>query len=94
MRICLVTPYDLSHDGGVNRHVLSLAQALRRGGDSARILGPASGAVPPGCFGLRGVVAVSANGSVARVGLFVRRRSVRRFIRGGRFDLVHVHEPW
>ena len=60
MRICLVTPYDLSHEGGVNRHVITLAHALRRQGHDLRILGPASGETPPRCDSLPGVVPVRA----------------------------------
>jgi len=93
VRICLVTPYDLTHEGGVNRHVRSLAGALAAIGYQARVLGPASGAVPPGCDGMRGVVPVPANGSVARIGLLVRAGATRRYLEEGAFDLVHVHEP-
>jgi phosphatidyl-myo-inositol alpha-mannosyltransferase len=94
MRICLVTPYDLSHDGGVNRHVITLARALGRLGHQTHVLGPASGATPPRCDSLPGVVALPANGSCARVGLLVSRRAVQRYLDRGGFDLVHVHEPW
>lgn len=94
MRICLVTPYDLSHDGGVNRHVITLARALGRLGHQTHVLGPASGPTPPRCDSLPGVVALPANGSRARVGLLVSRRAVQRYLHGGGFDLIHVHEPW
>lgn len=94
MRICLVTPYDLACDGGVNRHVVALSHALRRLGHEVQVLGPTSGLTPPQCDGLPGVVGVSANGSIARVGLFVSRRAVRRYLDDGCFDVVHVHEPW
>ena len=57
MRVAVVTPYDLSHEGGVNRHVQALAVALGAEGHQATVLGPASGAVPAGCHGLGGVVA-------------------------------------
>ena len=30
MRVCIVTPYDLSHEGGVNRHVRSDPEMVRR----------------------------------------------------------------
>lgn len=94
MRICLVTPYDLSHEGGVNRHVVTLARALERLGHQTRVLGPASGPAPPRCDGLPGVVTLRANGSRARLGLLVSSRAVQRYLDEGRFDLVHVHEPW
>ena len=94
MRICLVTPYDLTHDGGVNRHIRSLAPMLRQAGHHVAILGPASGAVPLGCDGLPGVVPVPANGSIARIGLLVSPAAVAQYLEHGRFDLVHVHEPY
>src|SRR5512136_2170748 len=93
MRVCLVTPYDLSCDGGVNRHVRALADAFRSKGHAAAVLGPASGYVPRDCDGLPGVVSFSANGSKARIGLLVNRRAVRRYLYDGEFDVVHVHEP-
>lgn len=93
-RICLVTPYDLAHDGGVNRHVLSLAASLRRVGHRVHVLGPSSGSVPSRCKGLPGVVTLAANGSVARVGALVSSVAVRRYLRAGAFDVIHVHEPW
>ncbi|ACG75481.1 phosphatidylinositol alpha-mannosyltransferase [Anaeromyxobacter sp. K] len=93
MRVCIVTPYDLSHDGGVNRHALGLARALGGLGVEARVLGPASGAVPDGCDGLRGVLPVPANGSVARIGLLVSERATRAYLDAHDFDVVHVHEP-
>src|SRR5665213_1713107 len=94
MRFCLVSPYDLSYDGGVNTHIMALASALRESGRHVGILGPASGSVPLGCDGLPGTVAVPANGSVARVGLLVSARAVTRYLTHGRFDIVHVHEPY
>lgn len=94
MRIGLVTPYDLTHDGGVNRHVCALGRALERLGHQVRVLGPASGALPPACDRLGGVVPVRVNGSVARVGLVVSGRAMARLLARDRFDVVHVHEPW
>lgn len=93
MRIGIFTPYDLSHPGGVNRHACALAAALGRRGHVARVVGPASGEVPPGCDGIPGVWSVRANGSVARIGLFTSRTTIRRILARERFDLIHVHEP-
>jgi phosphatidylinositol alpha-mannosyltransferase len=93
MRILVVTPYDLSHDGGVNRHVRSLAVALVAHGHDARVLGPASGAVPDGCDALAGVVPLLANGSVARIGLLTSAAATGRYLAKRQFDLLHVHEP-
>lgn len=93
MRVCIITPYDLSHDGGVNRHALGLAAALRALGHEVRVLGPASGAAPDACEVVGRAVPVRANGSVARIGLFAQAAATRDRIRGGAFDVVHVHEP-
>jgi phosphatidylinositol alpha-mannosyltransferase len=93
VRVCIVTPYDLSRDGGVNRHALGLAAALRRLGHVARVLGPASGAAPEGCDRAGGALPIPANGSVARIGLLVPPAAVRDHLARGGFDIVHVHEP-
>jgi phosphatidylinositol alpha-mannosyltransferase len=93
VRICVVSPYDLSHEGGVNRHALSLAVTLRGLGHHVRVLGPASGAVPTGCEAVARAVPVPANGSLARIGLLAAPGPVREVLRAGRFDVVHVHEP-
>lgn len=93
MRVCIVTPYDLSHEGGVNRHVRSLARALLDLGHGAQVVGPASGAVPEGCLALPGVIPVPANGSVARIGLLVSPRATREHLSARDYDVVHVHEP-
>ncbi len=93
MRVCIVTPYDLSHDGGVNRHVLGLAGALRALGHEACVLGPASGGAPEGCEIVGRAVPVPANGSVARIGLLAPPAATRERLARGAFDVVHVHEP-
>jgi phosphatidylinositol alpha-mannosyltransferase len=93
VRVCIVTPYDLSHEGGVNRHVRSLARALLDLGHAAQVIGPASAAVPEGCLALPGVIPVPANGSVARIGLLVSPRAIRDHLSQSEYDVVHVHEP-
>ncbi|HET6437851.1 MAG TPA: glycosyltransferase family 4 protein [Anaeromyxobacter sp.] len=93
MRVCIVTPYDLSHEGGVNRHARSLARALLDHGHAAQVIGPSSGSVPEGCLSLPGVIPVRANGSVARIGLLVSPRTTRQHLLSGGYDVVHVHEP-
>ena len=93
MKVAVVSPYDLSHEGGVGRHVRALARALAAEGHQAWVLGPASGAVPEGCHGVRGVVPIRANGSVARIGLLSDARATSRWLESRGVDLVHVHEP-
>jgi phosphatidylinositol alpha-mannosyltransferase len=95
MRICLVTSYDLSRHGGVNKHVLCLASALRRLGDDVEVIGPASGALPAFAqiTGFDGVVSIDGNGSENRLGLLTSPLKVWAHLRGRRFDVIHVHEP-
>jgi phosphatidylinositol alpha-mannosyltransferase len=91
--VAVVCPYDLSHEGGVGRHVRALAAALGPEGHQALVLGPASGAVPEGCHGVKGVVPIRANGSVARIGLLSDARATWGWLESRAVDLVHVHEP-
>jgi phosphatidyl-myo-inositol alpha-mannosyltransferase len=101
VRIALVSPYALDVVGGVQAHVLALADALRRRGDDVVVLGPSSdgpGAASGGAaWGTRSVgrtVAVPANGSRAPVALGPRTAGrVREALRGVAADVVHVHEP-
>jgi phosphatidylinositol alpha-mannosyltransferase len=95
VRVCLVTPYDLSLPGGVNKHARSLADHLRATGDDVEIVGPASTLTGLGerVTGFPGVVSIHANNSDNRIGLFTSPLAVMRHVRRGRFDVVHVHEP-
>lgn len=95
----LVCPYSFDRPGGVQNHVLGLAQHLHEAGHEPSVLAP--GDLPPDArlhpdrFVTAGSsVPVRYNGSVARVsfGPLVAAR-VRRWLRAGRFDVVHVHEP-
>jgi phosphatidylinositol alpha-mannosyltransferase len=90
MRIALVSPYDLTVPGGVQSHVVHLAEALRAGGDDVVVLGPGSDEATSVGRSLR----VPFNGSVAPVApspLVVRR--LRAHLAAARPDVVHVHEP-
>ena len=96
MKICLVSPYDLSLPGGVNKHVRSLAERLRRLGDEVEVIGPATQPddnLGPHVTGFRGVVSIHANDSDNRLGILTSPRAVARYVRRGGFDVVHVHEP-
>jgi len=99
LRVGLVCPYSFDRPGGVQNHVLGLAEHLHAAGHMPSVLAP--GDLPPDStlgperFVTAGSsVPVRYNGSVARVsfGPLVAAR-VRRWLRAGRFDVVHVHEP-
>jgi phosphatidylinositol alpha-mannosyltransferase len=98
MRICLVSPYDFVHPGGVTEHVRQLADELRHRGHEVTILAPSS-RVPddhgiPGYVRIGRSVPVRSNGSVARLALsFHLVRRVRSLLSKSDFDVVHYHEP-
>jgi phosphatidyl-myo-inositol alpha-mannosyltransferase len=99
LRVGLVCPYSFDTRGGVQSHVVGLARFLRAAGHEARILAPG---VPAADMGVDshtftsagGAVAVPYNGSVARVSFGPTSAArVRRWLRDGNFDVVHIHEP-
>jgi phosphatidyl-myo-inositol alpha-mannosyltransferase len=92
LRICIVVAYDLSEPGGVKHHAIELATALRARGDDVTVVGPSTSPVE-GVVRFGGVTNVISNGSDNRLGLFVSPRSVWRYFRRNRFDVLHVHEP-
>lgn len=96
MKVGLVCPYDWCEPGGVGVHVAELAIALRRLGHEVSVLTPAEddSALPPYVVSAGKPVSVSYNGSVARIAFGpVAVRRVRRWLREGDFDVLHVHEP-
>jgi phosphatidylinositol alpha-mannosyltransferase len=97
LRVGLVCPYSFDRPGGVQNHVRGLAEALRRLGHHPAVLAPgdlpAQG--PDLAFTSAGpALPVPYNGSIARVSFGpVTAGRVRRWLRDGGFDLVHLHEP-
>ena len=97
MRIGIVNPYALDVPGGVQLHVRDLAEQLLHEGHDVRVLAPADEdvAVPDYVDAAGRAVPVPYNGSIARL-LFgpVTAARVNRWIDRGRFDVLHVHEPF
>ncbi|HEY2042625.1 MAG TPA: glycosyltransferase family 4 protein [Jatrophihabitans sp.] len=97
MRIGIVCPYLWDIPGGVQWHVRDLAETLIASGHEVSVLAPGEEDAPglPGYVTAAGkTVPIPYNGSVARLqfGLLSATR-VRRWLRDGNFDVVHVHEP-
>jgi phosphatidyl-myo-inositol alpha-mannosyltransferase len=96
MRIGLACPYTWDIPGGVQAHVRDLAEALIRLGHEVSVITPADdeASLPPYAVHAGKALAVPYNGSVARLlaGPISLAR-VRRWLREGDFDVVHVHEP-
>ncbi|MDG4766571.1 glycosyltransferase family 4 protein [Solwaraspora sp. WMMD406] len=97
MRIGIACPYSFDVPGGVQNHVVDLAEALISLGHEVSVLAPADedAALPPYVVAAGRSVPVPYNGSVARVsfGPVVTTR-VRRWLNKGDFDVLHVHEPF
>lgn len=98
MRIGMVCPYSFDVPGGVQSHVLQLAEVMRARGHHVSVLAPSSpdrGAHLPDYVVSAGrAVPIPYNGSVARLQFSpaVHRR-VRRWLAAGGFDVLHLHEP-
>jgi phosphatidylinositol alpha-mannosyltransferase len=96
MRIGLVCPYSLDVPGGVQNHVKDLAEALIGRGHHVSVLAPSEepARVPAYVVPAGGAVPVPYNGSVARLAFGPKAAArTRRWMREGRFDVLHVHEP-
>jgi phosphatidyl-myo-inositol alpha-mannosyltransferase len=97
MRIGLVCPYQWDVPGGVQYHVRDLAETLRGMGHHVEILTPAEReeSLDDEWMTFAGrTVPVPYNGSMASMQFGpISAARVRRWLRDGHFDVVHVHEP-
>jgi phosphatidylinositol alpha-mannosyltransferase len=99
VRVGLVCPYSFDIPGGVQAHVADLARTLIGLGHQVSVLAP--GDDTEGATELPDFVVPSGrslpipyNGSVARLSFGpMSYTKVRRWIRAGKFDVLHVHEP-
>ncbi len=96
MKVGIVCPYSWDVPGGVKQHVDDLTQALMAQGHEVSVIAPASDddELPPYVTGAGRAVPVPYNGSVARMSFgFISAARVRRWVRTGGFDVLHIHEP-
>ena len=96
MRVGLVCPYTWEVPGGVREHVSGLAEALMDLGHEVSVIAPADddADLPPYVVPAGRAVPVPYNGSVARLAFgFLSASRVRRWLKDGDFDVLHVHEP-
>jgi len=97
MRIGMVCPYLWDIPGGVQAHVRDLAETLIALGHEVSVLAPGeegSPTLPSYVVAAGKTVPIPYNGSVARLQFgLVSATRVRRWLRQGNFDVVHVHEP-
>ncbi|UBU09920.1 glycosyltransferase family 4 protein [Nonomuraea gerenzanensis] len=96
MRVGIVCPYSWDVPGGVKQHIDDLAQALIAQGHDVSVIAPAADdeELPPYVTGAGRAIPVPYNGSVARMSFgFLSAARVRRWVRTGDFDVLHIHEP-
>ncbi|MCG7275237.1 glycosyltransferase family 4 protein [Corynebacterium singulare] len=96
MRIGIVCPYSFDEPGGVQAHILDLATVFIEQGHDVEVLGPASSSTQVPSFVRKGgwAIPLTYNGSVARLAMGPHvGRNIKRFIREGNFDVLHIHEP-
>ncbi len=107
MKVGIACPYTWNMPGGVQEHVRGLAEALLELGHEVSVIAPAGESadgragggegresLPPYVVPAGRAVPVPYNGSVARLCMGPGpARRVRRWLREGGFDVLHVHEP-
>jgi phosphatidyl-myo-inositol alpha-mannosyltransferase len=96
LRVGIVCPYSFDVPGGVQFHVRDLAEALLARGHEVSVLAPADEdtPVPPYLTAAGRAVPVRYNGSVARLTFGpVTAARARKWVTGGHFDVLHLHEP-
>jgi phosphatidylinositol alpha-mannosyltransferase len=96
VRIGIVSPYSFDVPGGVQNHIIDLAEALIELGHEVSVLAPADedSELPPYVVAAGRAVPLPYNGSVARIAFGpVSTARVRRWLSRGKFDVLHVHEP-
>lgn len=92
----MVCPYSFDVPGGVQSHVLQLAEVMHGLGHHVSVLAPSSpGAQLPDYVVSGGrAVPIPYNGSVARLRFGpATHRLVKRWLADGDFDVLHLHEP-
>ncbi|MFY9190681.1 MAG: glycosyltransferase family 4 protein [Lawsonella sp.] len=96
MRIGMICPYSFDVPGGVQAHILEIADEMIKLGHEVEVLGPGTTTKDlPYFVTVTGYsIPIPFNGSVARLGIGLRHwNAVRKFIEEGDFDVVHLHEP-
>ncbi|KGI67973.1 glycosyltransferase family 4 protein [Mycolicibacterium rufum] len=98
MRIGMVCPYSFDVPGGVQSHVLQLAEVMHAEGHEVSVLAPSSpdaeASLPDYVVSGGRAVPIPYNGSVARLRFGpATHRKVKKWLQQGDFDVLHLHEP-
>jgi phosphatidylinositol alpha-mannosyltransferase len=96
VRIGMVCPYSFDVPGGVQSHILQLAEVMRGYGHDVSVLAPSSPDAELPDYVVSGgkAVPIPYNGSVARLRFGpATHRKVKKWLQDGDFDVLHLHEP-
>jgi phosphatidylinositol alpha-mannosyltransferase len=96
MKIGMICPYSFDIPGGVQAHVMELAQVFIDRGHTVSVLAPAGNEkkLPGYVVSVGEALAIPYNGSVARIAFGPRAyHKLRTWLREEQFDVLHVHEP-
>ncbi|MBT0567970.1 glycosyltransferase family 4 protein [Williamsia sp. CHRR-6] len=96
MKIGMICPYSFDTPGGVQAHVVELAQVFIERGHTVSVLAPAGDdmTLPDYVVSVGAALAIPYNGSVSRVNFGPKAYArLRTWLHEGKFDVVHVHEP-
>lgn len=96
MKIGMICPYSFDVPGGVQAHVIELAEVFIRRGHEVRVLAPAAleTDLPDYVDSAGPALAIPYNGSVSRVNFSPKGfHRLRKWIDDNQFDVLHVHEP-
>ena len=96
MRIGIVCPYSFDIPGGVQSHILQLAESIQKDGYYVSVITPSSSntKVPKYVLPVGKSISVPYNGSVARLqfGLTTHCK-IKKWITDNKLDILHLHEP-
>ncbi|MFC0315331.1 glycosyltransferase family 4 protein [Gordonia phosphorivorans] len=96
MKIGMICPYSFDVPGGVQAHVVELAEVFISRGHTVRVLAPAAldTDLPDYVDSAGPALAIPYNGSVSRVNFSPKGlRRLRKWLADNEFDVLHVHEP-
>ncbi|AKV55251.1 GDP-mannose:phosphatidyl-myo-inositol alpha-1,2-mannosyltransferase [Bifidobacterium actinocoloniiforme DSM 22766] len=96
LRVGIISPYSFETPGGVQLHIRDFAQQLIALGHEVEVLAPGRRTpdMPAWVHTTGSSFSVPYNGSVANLSYFgLAGRRTREWVRQGRFDVLHLHEP-